>query len=81
MMSFTPIGMPCSRPWRGPRSEQFGAFQCSLTRQVRPGEHLGVALVDTFEMGAQDRLGGHRPGIDPLREFGGGQRVGCGHDS
>jgi hypothetical protein len=38
---------------------------------VRPREHLGIALVDTLEMGAHDRLRGHRPGLDPLREFGG----------
>ena len=59
--------------------EQSGAFEGSIARQMRPGEHLGVALVDAFEMGAHDRLGGHRPGIDPLREFGGGERVRCGH--
>jgi hypothetical protein len=57
-----------------------GAFQCSLARQMRPGEHLGIALVDALEMGTHDRLRRHRPGIDPLREFGGGKRVRRSHD-
>ena len=57
--------------------EQPGAFQGSLAREMRPGEHLGVALVDALEMGAHDRLGGHVPGIDLLREFGGGERIRC----
>ena len=35
------------------------------------------ALIDALEVGAHDGLRGHRPGIQPLREFGGAERVGA----
>ena len=79
MMSFTPIGMPCSRPWRGPRSSTLARSSAASRARCDQAEHLGVALVDALEMGAHDRLRGHRPGIDLVREFGGGERVRCGH--
>ena len=55
------------QPLARPAIEHSGAFEGSVAREMRPGEHVGVALVDPFEMGADDRFGRERAGIDLSR--------------